>query len=89
MYHIACRLLKSLHINSENDFLTEVSKLSKPYIPISSKEYQILLDGDSDYYLLEDGQVVTFGPADGGLALMPLNKEAADTIMRNALCAYL
>lgn len=66
-----------------DDFYQEVSKLQYPYIPISAASYRCLLDAPADYYLMpgKKGKVVTFGNADGGFTLMPLNPEAAARIL--------
>lgn len=62
-------------------FEVEVQKLCRPYIPISIQQYAQLTAGGADYYLTPDQQVVTFGNADGGYALMPLQKKFADNIL--------
>ncbi len=54
-----------------------VSKLRRPYYRLSETDYKTIqtLAGDSDV-LMFDGKVqVTFGNADGGFALMPLDQH--------------
>ena len=75
------KIIKGLTGNVSG-FHEEVRKLQRPYIKISSSEYEDLIKGSFDYYLTNDGKVVTFGNADGGYALMPLNKTAADEIRK-------
>lgn len=69
-------------------FSTEVKKLKRPYIALTEAEFNTLVQGPSDYYQLPDGRVVTFGAADGGYALMPLNnKEAGKILNKNGVVA--
>lgn len=63
-------------------FHSEVRKLQRPYTPISEKEFKELESGLADYYKMPDGRIVTFGAADQGYALMPLNEHAALDIQR-------
>lgn len=63
-------------------FHEEVKKLQRPYVKISESEYEKLKADSFDYYLTDDGQIVTFGNADGGYALMPLNPTAANEIRK-------
>lgn len=62
-------------------FDIEVRKLTRPYLPITAADYEHLTTGGADYYLTPDGQVVTFGTADGGFALMPLQQRFAANIL--------
>lgn len=62
-------------------FHEQVRELERPYIKISEAEWEELLEGPSDFYRLADGRVVTFGNADGGYALMPLNAQAAAALL--------
>lgn len=64
------------------EFHTEVRKLSRPYVQISSEDWQRLMAGPADYYLMDRNQVVTFGSADGGYALMPLMPQHARLILK-------
>ena len=64
-------------------FHEQVKELKRPYQPITEEQYETLLAGCSDYYETEQGEVVTFGNADGGYALMPLNDKAAQEILDN------
>lgn len=62
-------------------FHKEVQKLQRPYLPIKKADYETLArDSRGEYYLTQDGQVVTFGNADQGFALMPLQTEYANNI---------
>lgn len=64
------------------DFI-EMSRVERPFIPISERDHAILCElGSANYYLTEEGRVVTFGP-DGksGFALKPLTLEAARDIL--------
>lgn len=56
------------------DFKGIVSRLQRPYFRLSEQDYKAVkkLAGDSDVLLFDDKTQVTFGEADGGLALMPL-----------------
>jgi len=61
-------------------FEENVRQLQRPYIPISQEVYdQVFADG-ANYFKLEDS-VVTFGNADGGFALMPLQWKYAKKIL--------
>lgn len=55
-------------------FKAAVSMLKRPYIPITAEALRAVeqVSGDSDVVLF-DGKAMTFGTADGGYALMPLN----------------
>lgn len=64
-------------------FFHEVKKVTRPYIPITEEQHKTLESGQADYYQMPDGSVVTFGNADGGWALMPLQPEFARTILQN------
>ena len=63
-----------------SEFSEEVKKLQRPYIKISKEDNLILANGVFDYYQLPTGQVVTFGYADDGFALMPLQREYAQAL---------
>ena len=56
------------------DFHTEVKSLTRPYLKITSTQYDQLVGMSFDFYLLGDS-IVTFGAADGGYALMPVNED--------------
>ena len=62
------------------DFHTEVRKLQRPYIPITKEQYDALIAVPNDYYKFGN-DVVTFGGADGGYALMPLQAKYATAIL--------
>ena len=64
-------------------FAVEVRKLERPYIPITYEANTALQAGAHDYYRTPGGAVVTYGAADGGFSLMPLNDEAAQKVLNN------
>ncbi|AHJ13059.1 hypothetical protein [Sulfurospirillum multivorans] len=63
-----------------SDFHTEVKKLQRPYVPITKEQYDALFAVPNDYYKFGN-DVVTFGGADGGYALMPLQSIYAKAIL--------
>lgn len=63
-----------------SEFHEEVRKLQRPYIPITKEQYEALVSLPNDYYMFGD-EVVTFGNADGGYALMPLQAKYATAIL--------
>ena len=63
-----------------SDFCAAVATLQRPYIAISEDEYKKVFDVGNDYFKYAD-KVVTFGNADGGYALMPLQYEYAEKIL--------
>jgi hypothetical protein len=60
-------------------FETAVRMLRRPYIPISEAHYKELYKAavhfDTDLVWLSDGRQATFGNADNGYALMPLDNS--------------
>ena len=56
------------------DFKAIVGRLQRPYYRLSAADYEAVkkLSGESDVLLFDGRTQVTFGEADGGLALMPL-----------------
>ncbi len=64
-------------------FSEQVKDLSRPYAAISEQQQNELLKGEVDFYRTNGGLVVTFGFADGGFALMPLNAESANRVLAN------
>ena len=56
------------------DFKGISNRLQRPYYRLSEANYEAVkkLSGESDVLLLDGKTQVTFGEADGGLALMPL-----------------
>lgn len=64
-------------------FHDEVRKLNRPYTKIKKEFHEKLIANEFDYYLTNTGLVVTFGGADGGFALMPLNLVAGQEILNN------
>lgn len=66
---------------SVEGFHIEVKKLKRPYRSTSPDIFQALCDGNFDYYLTNDDEVVTFGTADGGFALMPLGDKDAKKVL--------
>lgn len=61
------------------DFNKAVSWLTRPYIPLTQKEYDYLMkktqESNSDFVKDKDEVIYTFGNADGGFALMPIQRE--------------
>ena len=64
-------------------FQQEVKKLQRPYFPISRDNYKQLQAFDADYFLTRDGLVVTFGAADNGYSLMPLQEAFQTQLLGN------
>lgn len=62
-------------------FFEQVRELVRPYAKISACQFSKLEKGNSDLYKTSGGAVVTFGAADGGYALMPLNEDPAKRIL--------
>ncbi|MCU7556087.1 hypothetical protein OCL06_15960 [Alteromonas sp. ASW11-19] len=62
-------------------FSDQVRELTRPYLSISKQHYNQLEQAQADFYQTPGGRVVTFGEADGGYALMPLQEEAAKDIL--------
>lgn len=62
-------------------FHEQIRELVRPYTPITEDELNQLECAGVDFFLTTDQQVVTFGNADGGYALMPLNADAAAEIL--------
>lgn len=58
-------------IHLDGDFHKDVKKLVRPYTEIPKGDYDALMQGGHDVYLM-NGRLVTFGNADGGYALMPM-----------------
>lgn len=63
-----------------NDFCEAVRTLQRPYIPICKDEYDKVFNKGNDYFKYKN-LVVTFGNADLGWALMPLQDEYAQKIL--------
>ena len=63
-----------------SDFCEAVRTLTRPYIPINKDEFDKVFNVGNDYFKFKK-QVVTFGTADGGYALMPLQVEYAKDIL--------
>ena len=60
-----------------SDFVEAVAAVHRPYIPITQKQYEFIrrktkYTGDIIIYR---GKRMTFGNADSGFALMPLNNN--------------
>jgi hypothetical protein len=73
---------------SVSDFHTEVRKLNRPYVAISNSDQEKLMAGKADYFLTTGGKVVSFGGAttqggNGEFALLPLNDEESQKILKN------
>jgi len=60
----------------------DVRSLTRPYIKISEEKYQDLLAGTVCFFKTSGGHVVTFGQADGGFALMPLQNDAQQAVLK-------
>ncbi|OEE38277.1 hypothetical protein A1QO_02550 [Vibrio genomosp. F10 str. ZF-129] len=60
---------------------SQVRELTRPYVSISEQQYVELMKGKADFYRTNGGLVVTFGKADNGWALMPLNQEAGQRVL--------
>jgi len=77
--------MKNLIINGLNlielkgslpfDFVKAVSMLQRPYIEINKETFDKIKSSTESDFFLYGSKVVTFGAADGGYALMPLNRE--------------
>jgi len=80
MYNIST--LKPLVGDMPDSFSDCVSMVTRPYIEIDEKSNSVLVNGEYDFYLMEDNSVVTFGNADNGYALMPLMEEYANEILK-------
>lgn len=62
-------------------FHEQVKELTSPYIKISDSQFNDLLKGEADFYLTDGGKVVTFGGANEGYALMPLQDKFASKML--------
>lgn len=76
-----------LPLKGEGDgFYVESKKITRPYFAINESDFKKLENDNSQYYLLKSGHVVTFGTADGGYALMPLQRAyALDILSKNEI----
>lgn len=58
--------------------------LMQPYIPITEKYYRCLLaqleKAGCDFFILENGHLVTIGETTGGFAIMPLLLQEAHKV---------
>jgi hypothetical protein len=72
--------LKPLKGRVPSDFCEAVATLTRPYIAISKEVYEKVFNEGSDYFKYKE-KVVTFGTADGGYALMPLQSKYANKIL--------
>lgn len=78
-----CSTLKPL-TGSVEKFGISFVHLVRPYIAISKESYQRLLGVEStDLFLTPSGVVVTYGDADNGYALMPINEETASLVLKH------
>lgn len=73
-------LLTPLKGKVPNDFCEAVRRLQRPYIAITKDEYDKVFNKGNDYFKYGN-QVVTFGNADLGWALMPLQYKFAERIL--------
>jgi hypothetical protein len=62
--------------NFSGDFKEMVSRLERPYYRLSEQDYEAVkaASGSSDVLLFDGKTQVTFGTADNGWALMPLER---------------
>ena len=60
------------------DFNKAVGMLTRPYKALSEKEYNYLINvtkkANTDFVKDDNGEIYTFGVADDGFALMPIQK---------------
>jgi hypothetical protein len=58
-----------------SDFRAAVRLLKRPYFRLSAEQFARIeaIAGDSDTVLLDGTKLMTYGRADGGYALMPIN----------------
>lgn len=76
--------LTPLKGKNPSDFCEAVRRLQRPYIPITKEEYEKVFNKGNDYFKYKE-DVVTFGNADSGWALMPLRSEYAQKILSKNL----
>ena len=79
MLRINRKVLKPLKGYLPNDFHESVRMLTRPYIPISESMYNKIYAVGNDFFQYGE-QIVTFGTADRGFALMPLQMKYATII---------
>ena len=68
------KIVKNKVFNNGDDFSAIVKHLRRPYIKITAEQYNRLIDQATKYnsdFVINNGQLFTFGSADGGFALMP------------------
>jgi len=70
-------------------YCEQVRDLTRPYASISKSAQYELLQKAHDFYMTNGGLVVTFGAADGGFALMPLQEHAAKSVVISDLMVKL
>ena len=60
-----------------SDFVDAVASVHRPYIPITEKQYEFIRrkTRDTGDIIIYRGKRMTFGNADSGFALMPLNNN--------------
>ena len=58
------------------EFKKAVAMLMRPYLPITEEFYNYLMEQlgreQCDFFILENGHIVTIGTANSGYAIMPL-----------------
>jgi len=76
--------LKPLKGNMPKTFQESVTQLTRPYYPLEKVEYDKVFANGANYFMLNQ-EVVTFGNADNGWALMPLQCKYAKRILNKNL----
>ena len=81
------KVIKNKHFKKSDSFSDIVKHLVRPYIPISKDEYDEIVEKaellNSDFVEM-NGEIYTFGNADGGYALMPY-KNITNTIIKECI----
>lgn len=62
-------------------YTEQVKELMAPYIKITDEQHTQLESIGCDFFMTKGGMVVTFGSANGGYALMPLQEAAAEDVI--------
>lgn len=63
------------------NYCEQIAELTRPYVKITDEQYVELKGQPAEFYINKAGMVFTFGTADGGYALMPINEAAAKKII--------
>lgn len=81
---IAFKEIKSLKGTGPENFADFVAMLERPYFPISKDELDKAMELSKEQdFILYDNRVMTFGAADNGYALMPLQDKYAAKILKD------